>query len=260
MLNRLQPRTLAQQMILLMTVSLSLLFIAFFVADAIQQKTLEETATGTEQLSRIKSLLPLVKVLNEPQLREFERSFSRCFYGYRISQQPLDFSGERQEMLEVRIGNYLDLERSKVRVHTATFSQADFSYEQCDGSMSFPLDGMVISIRLGEKKWLNSEVHRHVWHLRESHSWLFWAITAFTVIAALSIILISHLTRPLSALSHASRQFAKGLVVSEVKKQGPPDLQDTIESFNTMQKDVIGAIENRTVTLAAISHDAFGRP
>jgi len=253
----LQPKSLAQQMMIVMTLSLTLLLTTFFVVDILQQKSLPETASSYEKLNKLSSVVTIVELLNETQLKHFQDKYSSCHEGYLISEKPFQSTKAYSEndKLEQSISQFLSLEKSHVKVDLATFKQNDFSYQKCGSSMIFPLNGMVISLLLKNGKWLNAEIHEHEWHLRESHSWLLWATFAFVVISGISIKLISHLTQPLAQLNDAAQKFAKGLEFSKVIESGSPDLRQSIKSFNFMQQEVLNALKSKTTTLAAISHD-----
>ena len=252
-----RPKNLAHQMMLLMTFSLFLLLLTFFVVDILQQKNLPETATSQAQLTKLNSILPIIEILNESQQQQFQNKYSSCHEGYLITDTPFQSTKVYADTnrIEQYISHFLSVQNTHVKVSFATFEQSDFSYHQCGTSINFPLKGMVISLLLKNGKWLNAEVHEHEWHLTKLHNWLFWAILAFVIIAGISIRLISYLTKPLAELNKAAQQFAKGLEFSEVKESGSPDLRQSIKSFNIMQKEVLNALKNRTTTLAAISHD-----
>jgi signal transduction histidine kinase len=253
----LKPRTLAQQLSLLFSASLAVLFVSFLIVDLMQQNSLAETASSQEKLNKVSSMLPLLNTFSRRQQIEFEKSYSRCHEGYQFSKKPFEsnMNFDQSDLVRQKISEFLNVDLADIIVNMALLNQTDFSYHKCDSSMSFPLEGLVVSIKLRRQLWLNVEIHEHEWHLRESHSWLLWAIALFIITAIIGIKMISHLTRPLLTLSNASRQFANGLTFSEVEAKGSPDLQVTIHSFNNMQHEVIKAIENRSVTLSAISHD-----
>jgi len=256
-ITQIRPKNLAQQMMLLITVSLFLLLLTFFVVDILQQKNLPETAASHAQLTKLNSILPIVEILNESQLKEFQSEYSSCHEGYLITDTPFQSTKVygNAKQLSQNISQFLSVRNTDVKVSLATFEQHDFSYHKCGNSIKFPIEGMVISLSLKNGKWLNAEVHEHEWHLTKLHSWLLWTILAFVIITGISIRLISYLTKPLADLNKAAQQFAKGLEFLEVKESGSPDLRQSIKSFNIMQKEVLSALKKRTTTLAAISHD-----
>jgi len=240
-----------------MTFSLFLLLLTFFVVDIAQQKNLPDTATDNTQLSKLRAILPIVEILDESQQRQFQNRYSSCHEGYLITNSPIQSTKTYNDANKIThyISQYLSIKINEVKVNLATFEQSDFAYHKCGKSITFPIEGMVISLLLKNGKWLHAEVHEHEWHLTELHNWFFWLILAFVIISAVSIKLISYLTKPLAELNNAAQIFAKGLEFSEVKESGSPDLRQLIKSFNIMQKDVLKALKNRTTTIAAISHD-----
>ncbi|MCH2055444.1 MAG: ATP-binding protein [Thalassotalea sp.] len=255
-ISLIKPKNLAQQMMILMASSLLLLFIALGTIELFEQKDLTETAISTSQLSNLKSLYPLVNMLTETQQKQFEKSFSRCYQGYLISEAPYFTKGSRPNAgIAAKVSQFLSLPMSHVNVTFNTFMRNDFAYYKCGDNVSFPLEGIAISILLDNGKWLNAEVHAHQWHINTFHQKLFLVVAAFIIIAGVSIAIIAYLTKPLSELNNAAKSFSKGLELKEVNMAGSPDLRQTIRSFNKMQKDVLNAIKTRTTTLAAISHD-----
>ena len=226
-------------MILVMTISLSLLLLAFFIVDILQQKNLPETAISNTKLTELNSLLPIIDILTDAQQQQFQDKYSSCHEGYVITNKPFQSTQSYSDAkkIEKYIRQYLAIPTNSVKISLATFQQKDFSYDKCGTTIKFPLNGMVISLLLENGKWLNAEVHKHEWHLREIHHWLFWTLLAFVFIAAVSIKLISHLTKPLTQLNNAAQQFTKGLEFSKVEESGSPDLRQSIKSFNEMQQE-----------------------
>lgn len=255
-ISLIRPKNLAQQMMILMASSLLILFIALGTIELFEQKNVTETATSTTQLSKLKSLYPLVNMLNDTQQKKFEKSYSRCHEGYQISEAPY-FSKDSSQNADIaaKVSQFLTIPINHVSVTSNTFTQNDFAYNQCGDAVSFPLEGIAISVLLDNGKWLTAEVHAHEWHINTFHQKLFLVIAAFVIIAGVSIAIITYLTKPLSELNKAAKLFSKGLELKEVKVAGSPDLRETIKSFNKMQQEVLSAIKTRTTTLAAISHD-----
>ncbi len=254
-----KPKTMAGQMMVVLFLSLTLLLITFVVMEFLKQQTVSETAESSQNLKRIKSLIPVFEILNMNQVSKVLKLTSSCHAGHTLTKDPYQFQSVSNDtkQLENRISHKLVLEDTQVLVGHVTFSQKDFSYHKCgDNDMQFPLEGLVISIKLASGLWFNSEVHYH-----ESHQftdiiyWRRWSFVAAFFIGIIAVFLISHLNKPLENLNKAALEFAQGLKISKVKEIGPPDLRRTIKSFNLMQQQVSDEIDRRTKTLAAISHD-----
>ncbi|MBL4660627.1 MAG: hypothetical protein JKY19_09740 [Alcanivoracaceae bacterium] len=253
------PNTMTGQMIVVLSLSLTLLLTVFGIQEILKQQTVIETAESNENLDRIRSLLPVVETLGTNQIAEVLTLISTCHKGHTLTQEA--YNGLHKTSSEtVHLGNslskQLNLNNEHVIVNHVSLSQSDFSYNKCKKSdMHFPFVGLVISIKLPSGQWLNSEIHPHEWHTQYILSWIIWSAIAFFFIGGIAIFFISHLNKPLENLNNATTKFAQGLIISKVKEIGPPDIRRIIRSFNAMQQQVTAEIDKRTKTIASISHD-----
>jgi len=248
---------MAQQMVVILTVSLTLLLAIFFIQELQKQPDLVESAIGDEKIKKLQSIKPLLEIMNVQQIPKFIDYFSRCHEGYTLTEKPfqLDSTNADTEKISSFYQEAFSLGESKVRVGLAELNRDDFSYNNCERKMSFPITGIVISIQLTSGQWLNAEVHPHEFHVDYIFERTALTILAFTIIASCSIFLIGLITRPLNDLRLAAQNFAHGLNISPVKESGSLDIRETMKSFNSMQHQVADEIKKRTTTLAAISHD-----
>ena len=86
------------------------------------------------------------------------------------------------------------------------------------------------------------------------------AVILILGVAALLVVLTAavlarRVTTPLTRLSHAAEQLAKGSYPNPLPEQGPRELASLARQFNTMNRQVRELLANRTVLLAGISHD-----
>ncbi|RKK01185.1 HAMP domain-containing protein, partial [Pseudoroseomonas wenyumeiae] len=63
------------------------------------------------------------------------------------------------------------------------------------------------------------------------------------------------LALPIEKLAAAARRFGTDPQAPPIPAAGPSELRDTIEAFNAMQARIGRFVQDRTVMLAAISHD-----
>ena len=85
-------------------------------------------------------------------------------------------------------------------------------------------------------------------------------IVSSTTLMALGVVLVSvlmvrWLTRPLRIFAEAARRSYAGLELVEVELNGPREVRDLAVAFNDMQRRIKRLIDDRTQTLAAVSHD-----
>jgi len=250
-------RTLESQIIIVLTVSLLLLQGTFIFTELKYQQSVFETAQSTERIEKIRSIKPLLEIMENNQIDQVISYFSRCHEGYVItdSPYPVDFASDDTDEIVDFYENQLSMGEGSVYAGHKLLTQDQFAYSDCRESIKFPVDGLVVSLYLASGKWLNFELHPHGLHVDHIFKWLLISLLAFIFIVINAIVFIRITTKPLNNLNFAAQQFAKGLKVEKVKESGPQDIRDTIRSFNSMQKQVVNQLKNRNITLASISHD-----
>lgn len=79
------------------------------------------------------------------------------------------------------------------------------------------------------------------------------AMVAAIVLAAMWV--VRRMTAPLETLAAAARRMAREVDAPDLPETGPAEVRDAIAAFNHMRSEVRRLLENRTLMLAAISHD-----
>jgi len=242
-----------------LALSFSLLLAVLAMLELLQNKTVNEWARSDFTVSRLARLKPVIENIRDEEIAQFVETISRCHEGYSLSRGP--YSGgdrsEQTQIIETEIGQALSLSPDSIQVRTAQFSKDDFSYRDCAPSeMTFPLNGMVISLRMRPDQWLNAEIHPHEWHITSTMTgWLIRSSAAFILVGAVAFLFVRRLSKPINNLTNAAKAFGTGLAVAEIEETGPPDIKRAIRSFNSMQREVANEVKRRSNTLAAISHD-----
>jgi two-component system osmolarity sensor histidine kinase EnvZ len=78
---------------------------------------------------------------------------------------------------------------------------------------------------------------------------------AALLVVITAAVLARRVTDPLTRLSLAAEQLAKGSYPNPLPERGPRELASLARQFNTMNRQVRELLANRTVLLAGISHD-----
>jgi len=112
-----------------------------------------------------------------------------------------------------------------------------------------------VSLQIADGSWVNYAITRFAHPASASHGTIF-----STSIMALGIILASFwvvrlFSRPLQKLAEASSSLAQNLEAPPLPVAGPREVREAAAAFNTMQSHIRELIKNRTLMLAAISHD-----
>lgn len=74
-------------------------------------------------------------------------------------------------------------------------------------------------------------------------------------VAALSVWSVRRLTRPLVKLAEAASGLARNLNQPPLPENGPQEVRQATQAFNTMQRDLKRLIDTRAQALSAVSHD-----
>ena len=116
------------------------------------------------------------------------------------------------------------------------------------------LESFAISIRLDDNLWLNlnATVYYHFLSTQIILISLEAIVFGAILFAAWSI---HRFTRPLKEFKHAAEQLGMDLHAKPMVIYGPSIVQETAKAMNTMQQKIQDLVKDRTLMLAAISHD-----
>ena len=259
MTSRQTPRTIVAQMSLVLIACLSLLLVILVLFEYFENDTALETAAGPITLQRVSRLLPVLNSMDPVSADSYVRRVSHCHDGFALSDSPYRVRRVNAETsrLASDLSAALDIPGERVRAGYTVFTREDFAYRDCTAeAMSFPFEGITISVRLNSGDWLNAEVHPHEWHLTPSTiDWLLRSILAFVLVGAVALYFVRRVSKPLATLADSASAFAADLKPSPLAESGPEEVRRTIQAFNVMQRQVVDELKRRNATHAAISHD-----
>lgn len=111
-----------------------------------------------------------------------------------------------------------------------------------------------LSVRLQEGQWLNiqAEVVSRPWIIQ-------MFLLSLEVMLALAVLFyfwsINRFTAPVKRFAQAAERLGKDLHSSSLVEAGPPVVREAVRAMNTMQDRIRDMVRDRTLMLAAISHD-----
>jgi signal transduction histidine kinase len=113
---------------------------------------------------------------------------------------------------------------------------------------------VLVSVALPDGGWLNLRSARRAGPA--SHADLVRSTSAMALgVLLVSVALVRSLTRPFRVLADAARRLGADVAAPPVPERGPRELREAAAAFNEMQRRIGRLIQDRTQTLAAISHD-----
>jgi signal transduction histidine kinase len=76
-----------------------------------------------------------------------------------------------------------------------------------------------------------------------------------SIVAAVALLAVRSVTRPLRVLGAAARSLGEDLARPPLPEEGPREAREAARAFNEMQARLRGVVEQRTRALSAMSHD-----
>lgn len=210
-----------------------------------------------------------IDVTNEARLAERLFSIKRA-----IELRP---SAEREELAHSLSGGPLEVHWSAVPLTTERVRHADGhlrlrerllelapELQETDVVLHAPPAGsgtgtdphlLLASLKLGDGSWINFSIAK----LGHGHTSLRGIVFSTSLMAVgvmlVSLLILRNVTRPLRACAEAAENLYRGAGSQVLAIAGPREVHHLATAFNEMQKRVKRLVDDRTLTLAAISHD-----
>jgi two-component system OmpR family sensor kinase len=112
-----------------------------------------------------------------------------------------------------------------------------------------------VSLKLGDSSWINYSIAK----LGHGHASLRGIVLSTSLMAlgvmVVSLLILRNVTRPLRACAEAAENLYRGAGPQMLAVAGPREIHHLATAFNEMQERVKRLVDDRTLTLAAISHD-----
>jgi signal transduction histidine kinase len=114
---------------------------------------------------------------------------------------------------------------------------------------------LLASVQLQDGSWVNFSAARFQRPAPAEHGFL-GSLTAMALgILIVSVLMVRSVTAPLRTLASAAHRIGIDIAAPELPEQGPREVRQAAKAFNDMQARIRRLINDRTHTLAAVSHD-----
>ena len=114
---------------------------------------------------------------------------------------------------------------------------------------------MVIAVELQNGEWLRVGLHRGPSVLRRGFGPLAWLILTVVVVIVVTVWAAHRMTRPLRRFAAAADRFGVDMRAPPMPEHGSREMRRATVAFNRMQERLRRFVDDRTMMLAAISHD-----
>lgn len=114
---------------------------------------------------------------------------------------------------------------------------------------------LLAAIQLADGSWVDFSSAVSDDHRATEHGVVFSTTAMAIGIVLVSIILVRSLTAPLRRMAGAADRIGRNISGAPLAETGPREVREAARAFNEMQARIRRLIEDRTQTLAAISHD-----
>ncbi|HTO46337.1 MAG TPA: ATP-binding protein [Burkholderiales bacterium] len=122
------------------------------------------------------------------------------------------------------------------------------------GGRGPPLRGLTVDVRLKDGTWARFRA-APMRIPREPSSLLFYLGLMVSVVAAVVLLAVRSVTRPLRVLGDAARSLGEDLARPPLPEVGPREAREAARAFNEMQARLRDMVDQRTRALSAMSHD-----
>ena len=267
---RLFPSSLYGRLLLILLVGLMVPQLLSALVHLYDRDTVLHQAMGLESAERISSIVSLieatavnkrqevVKALSGYPL-EIELSGTREETGHSVSvgqdgdhEQMVElFQGYLQQKLPIGHEAYVEVVES---ARMPQWVEAVNSPLQMQ-AMHQQIKSFHVQVRLKDGAWLDF----HYFLPKKIFAWPVRMVVALTLLMVavlfLTWIAVRWVTRPLSTLANAAESLGRDIRHPPLAVEGPTEVRQAAEAFNTMQQRLSRYIGDRARILAAVSHD-----
>jgi signal transduction histidine kinase len=229
----------------------------------------EERNTRFEEQNRFRllnNISTLVRLVEGAELRERQRIVKRISkenFHASIATTPLVAGPPRhriENFLARNLRNQLHIPIREINVrirmdHDNNGDDEHMMQRQPIRSMMHEWGELVFSIHLSDGNWLNIQIDKS----DAPPPWASKTLGLFVLLLVALIVggmyLSQRMARPMKKLASAADSLGLGQASPPLAEDGPREVRHTVRAFNRMQERTQKQLKDRTLMLAAVSHD-----
>ena len=114
---------------------------------------------------------------------------------------------------------------------------------------------VLAAVEMKNGGWVHFVAASDTTSLRWASRMVFWMLVATVLILAISFWAVHRITRPLRRFAEAAERIGLDVRTPSLPERGSRELRNATRAFNQMQERLRRFVDDRTMMLAAISHD-----
>lgn len=262
-LNAVRGAPIAQQVVALMILALAVVTFVNIAIVVLQPPPPRQVKELAQVVSRLKPLYAEVQTLTGTQRRvALERAGDRAMQYTVTRETPRQNDIPLNTAISARVASQLGLSPERVSSRSS-LNRNNFVRQLIEDSPPTPaaLDAQPffgntrIAVQLPSGEWLVAQNPRRP----EDFEWLRFIglsfVGAMLLLIPLALLFARRLAAPIARFAQAAEGLGRDPNSPLLVEAGPAELRQAVRSFNTMQDRLRRFVADRTLMLAAISHD-----
>jgi len=246
-MRRFVPDTLAGRTIIILVIGLGLFHLWSIWIYQSGTENLLGTTRERELADRLLSIARALDALPPDEREHTAHALSAADLDAHWS--PLSLAGERRAE-----GEQIDRLRQRLLRLAPDVAEDHLRFGFADDAAGHR-HLLLASLQLKDASWVTFSLNAFQPASHSEHD-ILGSLTAMAVgILIVSILLVRSITAPLRTLAGAAHRIGTDVSAYEVPETGPREIRQVAKAFNDMQARIRRLINDRTQTLAAVSHD-----
>ena len=259
----LRQLSIAQQVMVLIVVALAVALAMNIAIIAASPPPPRPVSDLGHVLTRLKATLPAIRDASASERAKLlERASDRTMRFEIIATPPLVTDNPLSRAIERRAAQQLGVPASDVRSSSGAGSGFFRAVIEEAGTISpeaidqLPLfRSNQLAIKIGENEWLSPMPPRRP----EERLWLnyivLWFFGSALLLTPLALWFANRLAAPIGRFAAAAERLGRDPDAQPLAEEGPREVSGAVVAFNTMRDRMRRFVADRTLMLAAISHD-----
>ena len=263
-------RGLRAQLLIPLLVALVLAQVISLALFFSERRLAIRSALGSEIAGRIVNVIQLIEAAPEDLHLSILRSAESPLVRLTLNEDPPASDPASGQVVQIArsIREFLDDNDREIFASIAPARNAGLPHRMAEGSPKWMRDvhrrhhfgagrpmELLLSVRLSDGRWLGVETLFHRPPLQVA--WPSFLAMGLMALATILIVLLAvhRISRPMQALVAGADRLGRGEAPVPVPLEGPSELRQVTEAFNTMQERLTRHVLERTDMLAALGHD-----